>query len=155
MLPTLTLPQHPLRVELHDGKRMVFCQVRKKMVVLTPEEWVRQNMVAYLHHDLHYPLALMKMERLVKGSTRKQRADISVHHRNGNALMLIECKAPDEPLNKETFFQTGRYNHHIKAPYLLISNGIQHYCCSVDASSNSFNFLSAIPLYATLIETLT
>jgi hypothetical protein len=155
MLPALTLPQHPLRVELHDRKLMIFCQVRKKMVVLTPEEWVRQHVVAYLYHDLHYPLALMKMERLVKGSTRKQRADISIHDRNGNALMLIEFKAPYEPLNKETFFQTGRYNSHIKAPYLLISNGIQHYCCSVDASTNSFNFLSAIPLYATLIETLT
>lgn len=148
--PPLNLPQHPLRVESLKGKPMVFCQVRKKLVVLTPEEWVRQHLVAYLHQDLSYPLTLMKMERLVKGGQRKQRADISIHNRNGEALMLIECKAPEETLSRETFFQAGRYNQHINAPFLLISNGMQHYCCRIDAVSNAFNFLAEIPFYAAL-----
>jgi hypothetical protein len=150
MLPELNLPQHPLRVEPQEGRPMVFCLVRKKLVVLTPEEWVRQHLVAYLHNDLNYPLTLMKMERLVKGSLRKQRADISIHDRNGEALMLIECKAPDEALTRETFFQAGRYNQHIHAPFLLISNGMQHYCCRIDSANNVFNFLAEIPFYAAL-----
>lgn len=155
MLPALNLPVQTIRVETQDGKQVIFCSVRMKWVVLTPEEWVRQHLVAYLHTDLHYPLSLMKMERSVAGSTRRQRADISIHDRNGIALMLVECKAPNEPLNRETFFQAGRYNHHIKAPFLLISNGMQHYCCRLESETGSFTFLDAIPFYSTLNASLT
>lgn len=146
--PPLQLPPHPLRIEVRDGQPMVFCQVRKKWAVLTPEEWVRQHLTAYLHHDLGYPLTLMKMERQVKGSMRIQRADLSVHDRNGLPLMVVECKAPDEPLNSETLFQAGRYNHHIKAPYLLISNGMAHFCCRI--AEGEAEFLQSIPDYNSL-----
>lgn len=150
MLPPLNLPQHPLHVETRDGKAFIRCQVRKKQVVLTPEEWVRQHLVAYLHHDLGHPLSLMKMERQVKGSVRNQRADISIHDRNGKALMLVECKSPKETLNRETFFQAGRYNKHLNAPYLLISNGMQHFCCRV--GEKGIEFVKEVPSYATLCD---
>lgn len=148
MFPVLHLPFHSLRTEMRDGQTIVLCLVRKKWVVLTPEEWVRQHLTAYLHHHLGYPLSLMKMEKQVKGGVRRQRADISIHDRHGQALMLVECKAPDEPLNRETFFQAGRYNQHIEAPYLLVSNGMKHFCCAVDGER--LNFLEAIPFHASL-----
>jgi hypothetical protein len=148
MFPALHLPSHPLRTEMRDGTPAVLCMVRKKWVVLTPEEWVRQHLTAYLHHDLGYPLSLMKMERQVKGGERRQRADISIHDRDGHALMLVECKAADEPLNRETIFQAGRYNQHIHAPYLLVSNGMKHFCCAVDGTQ--LNFLDAIPFHSSL-----
>jgi len=148
MFPALQLPSHPLRTEMRDGTATLLCMVRKKWVVLTPEEWVRQHLTAYLHHDLGYPLSLMRIERQVKGGARRQRADISIHNSNGKALMLVECKAPDEPLNRETIFQAGRYNRHIEAPYLLVSNGMKHFCCAVDGEQ--LTFLDAIPFHSSL-----
>ncbi|MCF8256171.1 MAG: type I restriction enzyme HsdR N-terminal domain-containing protein [Flavobacteriales bacterium] len=148
MFPPLNLPACPLRTEMRDGRPMVLCMVRRKWVVLTPEEWVRQHLTAHLHHGLGHPLSLMRMERQVKGGARTQRADISIHDSQGTALMLVECKAPDEPLNRETLFQAGRYNRHIQAGHLLISNGMQHFCCRVQ--DGALHFLDAIPTHTQL-----
>lgn len=146
--PPLNLPPRKLTIEMRDSKAMVLCLVRKRWVVLTPEEWVRQHLVAHLAIDLGYPLSLMKLEKSVQGSARSQRADLSIHDRNGNVLMLVECKAPDEPLTKETLFQAGRYNRHIQADHLLISNGLQHYCCKLE--NGEMNFLELIPFKSEL-----
>ena len=124
---------------------MIFCQVRKKQLVLTPEEWVRQHLISYLNKDLGYPISLMKIERLVKGGSRTKRADLILCNSQGEPNMLVECKAPTEKLNKETFFQVGRYNRHINAPFLLISNGLEHFCCQL--VRNEFKFLETIPAY--------
>lgn len=148
MLPSLNLPDHPQRLKTEEGKDHIFCQVRKKFLVLTPEEWVRQNLISFLNKDLSYPLSLMKIERQVKGGARTKRADLIICNPQGKATILIECKAPKEPLNNETFFQLGRYNRHINATILLISNGISHYCCRVSDDS-TFNFLDEIPAYTT------
>jgi hypothetical protein len=145
MLPKLNLPVHEQRIKTEDGRRFVFCQVRKKYLVLTPEEWVRQNLVSYLNQDLSYPLSLMKIEREVKGGNRLKRADLIICNSNGEPQMLIECKAPTEKLSKKTFFQVGRYNRELNAPLLMISNGLQHFCCKL--IENEFQFLEAIPLY--------
>lgn len=127
---------------------MVLCLARRKWVVLTPEEWVRQHLVAHLHFDLAYPLALMKMERSVRGSERQQRADVSIHDRQGRALMLVECKAASEPLNNATVFQAGRYNRHLAAPFILMSNGLDIFCLRI--IDGSMNFLDRIPLHSEL-----
>lgn len=124
---------------------MIFCRVRKKHLVLTPEEWVRQNLISYLNLDLGYPVSLMKIEKQVKGGNRIKRADLVICDSNGKANMLVECKSPSEKLNRETFFQVGRYNRHISASLLLISNGLVHFCCEV--IGNEFNFLESIPQY--------
>jgi len=152
MLPALNLPDHALRIEDRGMHLSVLCIVRRKWVVLTPEEWVRQHLAAYLHYDLQYPLSLMKLERQVKGGSRIQRADISIHDNTGKTLMLVECKAPDETLDRETFFQAGRYNRHLEADFILISNGLQHFCCK--RMEEQFNFLQAIPFYCQLSEDL-
>lgn len=146
MLPNLNLPMHAQRLKQEDGKHFVFCQVRKKFLVLTPEEWVRQHLISFLNNDLGYPLSLMKIEREVKGGHRTKRADLIICTPQGKPQLLVECKAPTETLGKETFFQLGRYNRHIEAALLLISNGMQHYCCHV-TETNEFKFLDEIPPY--------
>lgn len=146
MLPTLNLPVHPQRLKQEDGKQLIFCWVRKKFLVLTPEEWVRQNLISFLQHELSYPLSLMRIERQVKGGARTKRADLLICNPQGEAQLLIECKAPNEKLGKETFFQLGRYNRHINAALLFISNGMEHYCCRL-TQENEFEFLDEIPKY--------
>lgn len=146
MLPNLNLPMHEQRLKSEDGEQFIFCQVRKKFLVLTPEEWVRQHLISFLNKNLSYPVSLMKIERLVKGGQRIKRADLIVCNSQGKPNILIECKAPTEKLNKETFFQVGRYNRHINAPLLLVSNGMQHFCCRL-TEDNEFKFLETIPQY--------
>jgi hypothetical protein len=145
MLPALNLPQHNQRLKSEGKLQKIFCHVRQKYLVLTPEEWVRQNFISYLNHNLGYPLSLMKIEKQVKGGSRIKRADLIVCNSLGSPTMLVECKAPSEKLNKETFFQVGRYNRHLNASLLLITNGMEHFCCAV--IENEFKFLETIPTY--------
>jgi len=144
MLLALNLPMYQQRLKKEDDQQFIFCQVRKKFLVLTPEEWVRQNLISFLNRDLLYPLSLMKIERQVKGGARTKRADLIICNPQGEPQLLIECKAPKETLDKETFFQLGRYNRHINAKLLLISNGMLHYCCHI-TEGNEFKFLDEIP----------
>jgi len=146
MLVKLNLPVHPQRLKKEGGKQLIFCWVRKKFLVLTPEEWVRQNLISFLQYELSYPLSLMKIERQVKGGVRNKRADLIICNTQGEPKVLVECKAPKEKLNKETFFQVGRYNRYINAPLLLISNGLEHFCCEL-TEDNEFRFLETIPAY--------
>ena len=146
MLPNLNFPMHQQRLKNEEGKDFIFCQVRKKFLVLTPEEWVRQHLISYLNQDLAYPLSLMKIEREVKGGQRQKRADLIICNSQGEPSILVECKASTEKLTKETFFQVGRYNRFINAALLLISNGLEHYCCRV-TEQNEFQFLDGIPSY--------
>lgn len=146
MLAKLNLPPHEQRLKQEDGKQFIFCQVRKKYLVLTQEEWVRQNLISFLSEELGYPLSLMKIERAVKGGHRQKRADLIVYNTSRNPQLLVECKAPTEKLNKETFFQLGRYNRFVNAALLMVSNGMQHYCCHV-TETNEFQFLDEIPKY--------
>lgn len=146
MLPPLNLPQHDQRLKQEGGKQFIFCQVRKKFLVLTPEEWVRQHLISFLNQDLEYPLSLMKIEREVKGGQRGKRADLIIYNTSGKPQLLIECKAPTEKLSKKTFFQLGRYNRFINAALLMVSNGMQHFCCQV-TEDNEFKFLDEIPPY--------
>ena len=146
MLPPLNLPQHDQRLKQEGGKQYIFCQVRKKFLVLTPEEWVRQHLISFLNQDLEYPLSLMKIEREVKGGQRGKRADLIIYNTSGKPQLLIECKAPTEKLSKKTFFQLGRYNRFINAALLMVSNGMQHFCCHV-TEDNKFKFLDEIPPY--------
>ncbi len=88
----------------------------------------------------------MKIERQVKGGARTKRADLVIYNIAGHPQLLVECKSSKEKLNKETFFQAGRYNRHINAPLILISNGLEHYCCQ-HTSENEFKFLDTIPAY--------
>lgn len=149
MLPKLNLPPHEQRLKQENGKQFIFCQVRKKYLVLTPEEWVRQNLISFLNKEHGHPISLMKIEREVKGGHRQKRADLIIYNTSGKPQLLVECKAPTEKLTKETFFQLGRYNRFVRAALLLASNGMQHFCCQI-TETNEFEFLDEIPKFGTV-----
>lgn len=119
--------------------------VRQKSVADGPEERVRQAMLLFLIEKHGIPRGLISVETAVSGALRSYRSDILVHDRSGAPWMLIECKAPDIRLTQSGFDQLGRYNRHVKAPYLVISNGTAHYCCSVDSESGTISFLNTLP----------
>jgi type I site-specific restriction endonuclease len=128
----------------------IFDEIRKKWLVLTPEEWVRQHLIKFLIEDLKYPSSLMALERLVHVNGLAQRTDLVVYDRTGHPLVVCECKAPEIAINQGVFDQAARYNASIKAPYLLISNGLFHYFCKIDHMKSTFVFLKEIPPFSEL-----
>ena len=131
-----------------DGeKTYIFDVVRKKYLLITPEEWVRQNFIHYLNKEKKYPLGLMGVEQMVKYNSLKTRADIVMYNTEGKANIIVECKAPDVKITQDTFNQIAKYNSQLKVKYLLVTNGMNHYCCKMDYESNRITFLEEIPSY--------
>ncbi|MGY8951373.1 MAG: type I restriction enzyme HsdR N-terminal domain-containing protein [Flavobacteriales bacterium] len=128
-------------------KTYIFDVVRKKYLLLTPEEWVRQNFIHYLNKEKKYPLGLMGVEQMVKYNSLKTRADIVMYNTEGKANIIVECKAPDVKITQDTFNQIAKYNSQLKVKYLLVTNGMNHYCCKMDYESNRITFLEEIPSY--------
>ncbi len=148
-MTSLNLPEFHPRIREHDGRRLIYDQFRKKYIVLTPEEWVRQNFLNYLLNHLGYPRSLMKVEFGVRSYPKlSRRADIMIYDRLANPFMLVECKAARVPLDQRVFEQLSRYNQGLKARHLVITNGLQHYCCLMDYSSKKYTFLENLPAYA-------
>lgn len=143
----LNLPEFECDIQQQNGITTIFDVLRKKHVVLTPEEWVRQNFVHYLIHHLKYPKSLIKLEKGHAFNTLRKRSDIIVFDRNGQAFMLIECKASHVKIEQKVFAQASVYNQTIKAKFLVVTNGMQHYCCQIDQESNSYQFLDQLPAY--------
>jgi hypothetical protein len=149
----LNLPEYPLKTRVNeDGKTEVFDAIRKKYVVLQPEEWVRQQFIGFLTEQKNYPPSLIGIEKGLKINQLQKRFDAVVYDRNGSPLVLIEFKAPTVKLSEKTFSQVAAYNLKMKVKYLIISNGLTHYCCSMDYKNNSFRFLKDIPDYETITE---
>lgn len=126
---------------------MIFDPLRKKHLVLTPEEWVRQHFVNYLIVELHYPKSLIKLEGGLSYNQLQKRSDIVVFDREAKPWMVIECKAPDVVLNNETLRQASTYNATLRAKYLVVTNGLGHFFFSTDWSSNAIRSLNAMPAY--------
>lgn len=142
----LSLPGFEYKVKKQNGTVMIFDIIRKKYVVLTPEEWVRQHVVHYLLERKGYPVALVAVEREIELYNLKRRFDIVVFDRNGSPWLLIECKAPVVALSQKVFDQVFRYNLTLGAPYVAITNGIQHYCGCME-KENGFCFLNDFPKF--------
>lgn len=117
-------------------------------MVLTEEEWVRQNFVSYLHEDKKYPLSLIAVEKQCKVNNLVKRTDILVFDKTGSPDIIVECKAPHIQLNQDTFDQIARYNMEINANYLIVTNGLQHYFCQMDHKAKQYQFLKEIPNYS-------
>lgn len=145
----LNLPQYPIKIKQEEGKQYVFDAIRKKYLVLTPEEWVRQNFLQYLIHDKKYPASLIEIEKGLKLNELQKRAD-SLVYKDSKPYVLIEFKAPKIKITQEVFEQIGRYNSIFKVPYLIVSNGLEHYCARIDFEQNSFKFLDGVPNYGKL-----
>ena len=141
----IQLPELPL----FQDQRSLFDPVRKKYVVATPEEKVRQAIIQYLIHEKKFPKSLLGVEVSLLVNRLKKRCDIVIYKGN-HPLMLVECKAPSVKMEQSVFDQIARYNLALAVPYLLITNGMQAYCCKINFSDSSFQFLGYVPDYAEL-----
>lgn len=151
-MENLNLPEHPLKIRLaENGKSEVFDEFRKKYVALSPEEWVRQQFLWYLVNAKKYPASLIAVEKGLVLNGLQKRFDAVVFNKNGVPLALIEFKSAGVQLQQKVFEQIAAYNMKMKVKYLIISNGLQHFCCTVDYNKQRFNFLEDIPEYTELI----
>lgn len=142
----LNLPAYPLRLTTAEsGKKEIFDDIRKKNVALTPEEWVRQHFVHYLIDHKRFPASLIAIEKGLKINQMSKRFDAVVYGRTGLPLVLLEFKSPKVKLGQSTFDQIAAYNLKLKVKYLIISNGLEHYCCEMEYSKNAYHFLKEIP----------
>jgi hypothetical protein len=143
----LNLPSCTFRTQTIEGKNFIFDILRKKFVLLTPEEWVRQHFVHLLIYQYHYPKALIKLEGGLRYNELKKRSDIVVYDREGCTFLIVECKSADVLLSQKVFEQVTTYNHTIKAKYVVITNGIKHFCCSVNHENGKVDFMADLPVF--------
>jgi type I site-specific restriction-modification system R (restriction) subunit len=146
----LNLPTYSFKLKSVDGRNTIFDDIRRRYVALTPEEWVRQNFIRYLVNEKSYPQALISIEKQFKYNRLVKRSDVLVYNRSGIPVLMIECKAPDIKINQEVFDQIALYNLKFNVPYLVVTNGIQHYCCIYEAGEGKYRFLENIPDYPVL-----
>ena len=147
----LNLPAFPFRLKTVDNKTWIFDSWRKKYIILTPEEWVRQHFLRYLVDHKNFPELLISVESGIKVATRKKRTDAVVFNKTGKPFVLIECKAPEIGITQHVFDQILRYNIPLQVKYLMVTNGLSHFCCKLDYINNSWTFLEDIPDFKTLI----
>jgi hypothetical protein len=145
--PRLNLPQASLRLKEEEGKLKVFDPLRKKFVALTPEEYVRQNFTAWLIGSLRYPAALMSNEVALNLNGLYRRCDTLIFNRRGKPFMIVEYKAPEVEITQKVFDQIVRYNMVLQADYIVVSNGLRHFCCRIDYSNSTYHFTPNIPDY--------
>ena len=143
----LNLPTYNFKLKSSENKTLIFDKLRKKFLVLTPEEWVRQHFVCFLIDEKNYPVSLIALEKQLTINNRKKRTDILVFNTNGEPDIIVECKAPQIKITQDTFDQIARYNLKLKANYLIVTNGLEHYYCKMDFKNETYIFLKEIPAY--------
>ena len=116
-------------------------------MVLTPEEWVRQHFVQFLIAEKKYPISLIALEKQLTINNRRKRTDILVFNSDGKHEIIVECKAPCIKITQNTFDQIARYNLKLKANYLIVTNGLEHFYCKMDFEKETYVFLREIPAY--------
>lgn len=142
----LNLPDYSFKIRsTSGGKDEIFDEFRKKYIALTPEEWVRQNFVRFLKEEKRYPSSLIAIEKGIRVNNMQKRFDAVVHNRDGKPIMLIEFKSPDVKIDQKVMEQISRYNLSLNVNYLLISNGLSHYCCYINKETSDIIFLKDIP----------
>ncbi len=141
----LNLPEYAFRTKTENGKQLIFDSIRKKFVVLTPEEWVRQNFIQYLKKEKKYPENLMAVEKQIMVNDKRRRFDLLIYLRNGQPHLIAEFKAPNVKITQDAFDQVVRYNMALRVERVIVSNGLQHFACEIDYVKNSFSYLPEIP----------
>ena len=141
----LNFPEYSFRFKNSENKVSVFDEIRKKFVILTPEEWVRQHVVQFLIVSKKYPKSYINVEKSIQINGLTKRYDVVVFYPNGKIFLVIECKAPEIKISQETFNQIARYNLNLKASYLMVTNGLNHYFCEMDFEKEQYNFLNDLP----------
>ena len=143
----LNLPKYNHRLKRKDNIVYIFDTIRKKYLVLTPEEWVRQNFIQYLITEKKVPSSHFSIEKGIKVSNTQKRVDIAVFNKNREIEILVECKAPEIKITQKAFDQIARYNLTLKSKYLIVTNGLTHYYAKMDFDNEKYIFLEDIPEY--------
>lgn len=148
----LNLPSFDAKIRKVNTGLEVFDPLRQKYVALTPEEWVRQHFVNYLISEKNYPQSLMANEASIMLNTLSRRCDTVVYNKLLEPLMIIEYKKSDIPISQQVFDQVVRYNSVLKVDFIIVSNGVSHYCCKMDYENHTYNYLTEIPDYSAIIK---
>ncbi len=143
----LNFPAYQFRFKSSENKVSIFDRIRKKFIILTPEEWVRQHTIHYLIEEKKYPESLINVEKLIKVNDTNKRYDIIIFNPDGTIYLIIECKSHSVRITQEVFDQIARYNLTLDAEYLMITNGMDHYYCQMDYIKKQYSFLNDIPDY--------
>ncbi|HBK83595.1 MAG TPA: restriction endonuclease subunit R [Flavobacterium sp.] len=143
----LNFSEYSFRFKNSENKVSIFDEIRKKFIILTPEEWVRQHVVKFLIIEKKIPKSCINVEKVVKIGGMNKRYDIVVFKNNGAIFLLVECKAPEISINQATFDQIARYNLILNATYLMVTNGLNHYFCEMDFNEKKYHFLTEMPLF--------
>jgi len=143
----LNLPTYNFKLKSNENKTLIFDIIRKKYMVLTPEEWVRQHFVLFLMDEKKYPASLIAIEKQLTVNNLKKRSDILVFNSDGKPEILVECKAPKVKITQNTFDQIARYNLKLKANFLILTNGLEHFYCKMDFENETYIFLKEVPNY--------
>ncbi|EHQ28960.1 type I restriction enzyme HsdR N-terminal domain-containing protein [Mucilaginibacter paludis] len=154
LLLPLNLPPYPFKISSQNGQLFLFDEIRKKEVVLTPEEWVRQHFVQYLIKEKNYPRSLIKLEGGLKLNGQARRSDIVIFNNKGEKILLVECKAPAVKVTQQVFDQVARYNWVHRVPLIAVTNGLQHYYCKIDFVEQRYDFIVDIASYESTQSTL-
>lgn len=143
----LNFPSYSFRFKNSENKVAIFDEIRKKFIILTPEEWVRQHVVRFLLEEKKYPKSLINVEKILKVNGLRKRYDVVVYNPDGSIFVLIECKAPEIKIAQATFDQIARYNMTLKSEFLMVTNGLNHYFCQMDFEDEKYEFLNELPDY--------
>jgi len=143
----LDFPSYSFKIKQETAVTYIFDDIRKKYLVLTPEEWVRQHVVQFIIKEKGYPRSLIKLEGGLKLNSLQKRTDVVVFNTDGEKILLIECKAPSVKITQKTFDQIARYNIIHKVPLLFVSNGLQHFACKIDIQQQKYQFLENLPAF--------
>ena len=146
-MSNLNLPPYPAKVVVRSGKRMIFDMLRRKYVALTPEEWVRQHFVNFLVSHRGYPASMLANEVELVIGQKRLRCDTVLYGLRAEPRMIVEYKAPGINVTQKVFDQVAAYNMLLHVDYLVVSNGLCHYCCKMDYDNQKYLFLEDIPLY--------
>ena len=146
-MQALNFPTYTFKLKSSENKQYIFDVIRKKYVVLTPEEWVRQHAVNFLIHEKKYPPSLIAVEKQLLVNNLKKRFDILIFNRKGFPELIVECKSPTTKIKQDAFDQIARYNLKLNAKFLIVTNGLQHYFCKLDYENEHYIFLKEIPEY--------
>ena len=143
----LNFYSYSFRFKNSENKVSIFDEIRKKFIVLTPEEWVRQHVVKFLLEEKKYPRSHLNVEKVLKVNGLRKRYDVVVYNPDGSICVLIECKAPEIKIAQATFDQIARYNMTMNAQFLMVTNGLDHYFCKKDFENEKYQFLAGLPNY--------
>ncbi len=146
-MQNLHFPKYNFRFKSNENKTLIFDIIRKKFVVLTPEEWVRQHVLHFLISEKKYPVSLINVEKQLQLNDTVKRYDIVIFNKDGSIYTIVECKAPSIKINQQTFDQIARYNLALKSELLMVTNGLEHYFCTMDFENKKYLFLKDLPEY--------